>query len=306
VAVLVLGLTVGLSVSTAFGAPVAPVISGPTAVQFISHPLGFRGAISWDPVPTATSYRVYDADTALLISTITTPTYMVYGMQGTLYRRYVVAVDGAGDASPPSNTLGIQAVAPVVPALPAGFDLLAGSVFDLQTSAPPAGSATVKVPYTLEQVAGDPADLRLLHYGESGWEDITTSVDTVGQYVNGVTSSFSVFAVMEPTDVPVTFVTTTSLFAPSTARARRVLDLTGAVTPSEAPGTVTIEMSRLEHKVWTSAGSATVAVVDGTYQYSFVPSTKGSWRFVATYTGGVDGLNTYAPSTSDVVAVVVK
>ncbi len=81
------------------------------------------------------------------------------------YRRYVVAVDAVGDASPPSNTLDIQqTVAPVAPAPPAGFDLLPGSVFELQTSAPPSGPAPVEVPYDPLEVAGDPADLRLMHY----------------------------------------------------------------------------------------------------------------------------------------------
>ncbi len=97
--------------------------------------------MSWQPVDTATEYRVYDADSAMLISTVTTPTHMVYGLQSTPYRRYVVAVDSVGDTSPPSNTLEIQTVAPAAPAPPASFTVLPGSVFDLLTSAPASGTA---------------------------------------------------------------------------------------------------------------------------------------------------------------------
>jgi hypothetical protein len=188
-------LALGVTATVALAVPSAPVISGPTSVQFIYHPRGFRGAIGWDAVPSAVSYRIYDADTSMWISTVATPTYMVYGLQGVVYRRYVVAVDSAGDTSPPSNTIDIQETAAVAPAAPAGFDVLPTSVFDLSTSAPPSGKSVVKVPYDSAEVIGDPADLRLLHYTGGAWEDISTSVDTVNKYVIGETSSFSVFAV---------------------------------------------------------------------------------------------------------------
>jgi hypothetical protein len=193
---------VGLFATTALAAPAAPVISGPTSLSFIQHPLGFRGALSWEPVPTATSYRVYDADSAMLITTVTSPTYTVYGLQNTPYRRYVVAVDGAGNASASSNTLTIRTVAPAPPAPPSGFKMLPTSAFDLITSAPPSGKTIVKAEYDPAEVKGDPADLRLLHYTGGAWVDISTSVDTVAHVVIGETTSFSVFAVMEPPPAP--------------------------------------------------------------------------------------------------------
>lgn len=296
-----------LSATATFAAPAAPVISGPTDLQFISHPLGFRGLISWPAVDTATSYRVYDANTATLIVTVPTPGYMIYGSQGVLYRRYVVAVDAVGDTSPPSNTLEIQSVAPVAPAAPTGFEVLPSSVFDLQTSAPPATAATVRVPYDPLEVVGDPADLKLLHYTATGWTDITTSVDTVAGRVIGETLGFSVFAVMEPVEViPVTLDTTTTLSGPTDVRRRQTLGLTGTVSPAAAPGIVTIVKSRLAGKAWRSEGEATVTVLDGSFSYDFLPVQKGEWRFVATYSGGVVGPTTYNSSTSAAWTVSVQ
>ena len=184
--------------TSAIAAPVAPVISGPTDLKFIQHPLGFRGAIGWASVPTATAYRVYDADSSALISTVTTPTYMVYGLQNTTYRRYVVAVDSIGGASPPSNTLSIRTVAPVAPAAPAGFDSLPSSVFDLRTSSPPSGMVPVAAQYDPDELTVDPSELKLLHYSNGAWVDISTAVDVENDLVLGSTDSFSVFAVVQP------------------------------------------------------------------------------------------------------------
>jgi hypothetical protein len=203
-------VAVGYSASAALAAPVAPVISGPTSLKFIHHPLGFSGAVTWSPVPTAVSYRVYDADTSTLLSTVTGTTHWVYGLQGTPYRRYVVAVDAVGDTSPPSNTLTIQTVAPAPPAAPSGFGILPSSVYDVQTSAAPSGMTVVSVPYDALEVTGDPAALRLFHYTGGSWVDITTSVDTVNKLVIGSTSSFSPFAVMQSNGTPVTSVPASS------------------------------------------------------------------------------------------------
>jgi hypothetical protein len=192
-------LSLSLFATAVLATPAAPVISGPTSVTFIQHPRGFRGALSWDAVPTATAYRVYDAHTAAVLATVTAPPYMVYGIQGVVYRRYVVAVDGLGDASPPSNTLAVQTVAPAAPAAPSGYSVLPASAFDLVTSAPPAGTTIVKAEYDAAAFTGDPANLRLLHYTGGAWVDITTSVDTANALVIGETTSFSVFAVMEHT-----------------------------------------------------------------------------------------------------------
>lgn len=307
VALVLACLAIGLFPTVALAAPAAPEISGPTDLRFISHPLGFRGTVSWPSVDTATEYRVYNADTAVLIATVTNPTFMIYGMQGVVYRRYVVAVDAGGNTSLPSNTLDIQTVAPIAPAAPAGFEALPSSIFDIQSSSPPEGPVAVQVPYDPAEVEGDPTNLRLLHFTGSSWVDITTSVDTVGFRVIGETPSFSVFAIMQPVPaVPVTLDTTTTLSGPSSVRRGQVLGLTGTISPDTAPGTITIVRTRLSRRSWKNEGSVTVAIVDGAYTAALITPRKGTWRFVATYSGGVLGSTTYRPSTSAELIVTVR
>jgi hypothetical protein len=42
------------------------------------------------------------------------------------------------------------------------------------------------------------------------------------------------------------------------------------------------------------------------FTYSFKPTKKGKWRFVAKYAGGAVGYTNYAASTSGVKTVKVK
>ena len=375
-------VTLGFSAVSAFAAPAAPVISGPSAIQFSYHPSGFRAQVIWDAVPTATEYRIYNADTLVHLGTVTSTNCMIYGMQGVSYHHYVVAVDAAGEVSPPSNLVDILTTAPLPPALPTGFSVLPTSVFDLQTSTAPAGVIPVKIPYNPADVTGDPSSLRLMHYTAGQWEDITTSVDTTNSFVFGATTSFSVFAVLQPDSVtvstitpsagthgsitpgtvqtvafgadsttftitpdagyriddvvvdgvsigavgghtftnvtadhsisagfsaiPVTLSTSTQLFGPSQLRFRRTRGLTGTISPATAPGTVRLSAWVLVAGVWQGAGTAQVAAIDGAYLYAFTPTRRGAWRFVATYTGGVDGATIYSPSTSAAKTVIVR
>ena len=92
---------------------------------------------------------------------------------------------------------------------------------------------------------------------------------------------------------------------------RRASDARRAISPSSAspytaPGKVTITMTRKVGGKWRGAGSAKVNVVGGLFTYSFKPKYKGSWHFVASYSGGVVGPTTYLPSTSVVRGVTVK
>jgi hypothetical protein len=102
------------------------------------------------------------------------------------------------------------------------------------------------------------------------------------------------------------FATTTKLAGPTSVKVKKTLKLTGTVRSALAPGKVTIAMTRLVGKKWKSAGSVKVSVKAGSYSYSFKPKYKGSWRFVATYTGGVVGVTTYKASKSATKAVKVK
>jgi photosystem II stability/assembly factor-like uncharacterized protein len=100
--------------------------------------------------------------------------------------------------------------------------------------------------------------------------------------------------------------TTTSLSAPPSVKVKKTLKLTGSISPAAAPTTVTIVKTRLVGKKWKSAGSVQVAVSGNKFAYSFKPTKKGKWRFVAKYAGGAVGYTNYAASTSAVKTVKVK
>jgi parallel beta-helix repeat protein len=109
--------------------------------------------------------------------------------------------------------------------------------------------------------------------------------------------------------VPV-FRTATSLSGLSSVNVNKTLVLSGIISaagsPYGPPGQVVITKTRLVGKKWKGAGSATVGVVGGAYSYSFKPTARGSWRFVASYSGGTIGWTVYQPSKSGVKGVKVK
>ena len=103
---------------------------------------------------------------------------------------------------------------------------------------------------------------------------------------------------------PVT--TKTTLAGPSSVKAGLPLKLTGTVSPAAAPGSVTITRSRLVGGVWKVIGKTKVALVGGKFVYTVKLTTRGSWRFLAVYSGGAAGGVTYASSKSATKGVVVK
>jgi hypothetical protein len=103
----------------------------------------------------------------------------------------------------------------------------------------------------------------------------------------------------------VTKSTSTRIAGPSSVRAKRTLKLTGRVS-SSASGRVTISMSRKVGGKWKSAGSARVTAVNGRFTYRVKPSKKGTWRFVARYSGSETGAVSYSASSSSAKSVRVK
>ena len=190
-------LLVGMPSAVASAAPAAPVISGPTRIQFSADPDGFVSYLTWDAVPGAVEYRVYHAETNYYVGSVTEPSCQIFGMQGFTYHDYVVAVDSAGATSTPSNQADILTTAPVPPAAPAGFDVIPLTVFGVQTSSAPVGDIPVKIPYDSRWVTGDPTALRMMHYNGTSWVDVTTSVDTASSFVYGKAPADSVFAIMQ-------------------------------------------------------------------------------------------------------------
>ena len=80
---------------------------------------------------------------------------------------------------------------------PGTFTLL-GVNYEIIASGIVFGQATLQFPYRDSDVAaaGVPEDsLRLLHFENGQWKDITTSLDTAANIITGVTRSFSPFVI---------------------------------------------------------------------------------------------------------------
>ncbi len=99
--------------------------------------------------------------------------------------------------------------------------------------------------------------------------------------------------------------TATTLAGPSSMKTYRALRLTGTVSPG-GPGTVKITMQRRVGTKWRSAGHVHVNVLNGRYTYSPRLKHRGSWRFVASYSGGVSDTDEYGSSRSRTKTVRVR
>lgn len=86
---------------------------------------------------------------------------------------------------------------------PENFIIVGGTSYNITTDVISSGTVTVTVciGYDPAKITVPEQQLRLYHYS-GGWTDITQFVDTVNNKVCGLTSSFSIFAVAEPTSVP--------------------------------------------------------------------------------------------------------
>ena len=83
------------------------------------------------------------------------------------------------------------------PTPPSGFQLGDPPVFyEITTTAAFEGSVDLSFNYSGISV-GDEADLKLFHFGQDGWEDVTTSVDTENDVIHGSVAALSTFAIFE-------------------------------------------------------------------------------------------------------------
>ena len=88
------------------------------------------------------------------------------------------------------------------PAPPAGFQLgNPATYYDIQTTATYAPPVIVCITYNPAQYS-DPSSLRLLHYENSTWVDVTTSNDLTNYRICGEVSSLSPFVVAQRIDNP--------------------------------------------------------------------------------------------------------
>lgn len=83
------------------------------------------------------------------------------------------------------------------PPAPVGFQLGdPPTYYDIKTTATFSGEVTVCIDYSTIQFT-DESQLKLLHYENGAWVDITTSVDAVNKQLCGLTKSFSPFLVAQ-------------------------------------------------------------------------------------------------------------
>jgi len=101
----------------------------------------------------------------------------------------LVAGPGATAVVPPSRQ----------PA-PFSYSLLDGSYYDVSTTTQFSGTVTIAMSYNPSDVTGSPSNLRLFHWKNGAWQDITSYVNTSNDTVVGVTDSFSDFTIGEPTE----------------------------------------------------------------------------------------------------------
>lgn len=78
------------------------------------------------------------------------------------------------------------------------FRLVRGPYWNVSTSASFDGWAYVTFAYDPDQLHGLEKNLKLFHWKDNGWHDVTWSIDYVNHTITGRTESFSPFAIVEP------------------------------------------------------------------------------------------------------------
>jgi CSLREA domain-containing protein len=131
---------------------------------------------------------------------------------------------------------------PSAPALPSNFQLGA-TTYDISTTAAVSSQITICLPFDSTLFA-NPAAVRLLHYENGAWVDVTQSVDLSGERVCGITTSLSPFAVVvsstaanTPSATPITPSATpiTPSATPITPSATPITPSATSITPSATP-----------------------------------------------------------------------
>ena len=216
--------------------PTAP--SNLSAMPMSSSQINLSYDASTDATNGVSGYKICNADDGSELVTTISTSYPFTGLPpNTTYRYYVKAYDAAGNLSSQSNTasattyqapvftppspnvvsvdLGnnievtfpeitnsgttwvtVSETAPSPP--PAGFSFME-AFYDIHTTASYTPPITVTLPYDESLIVGAEANLKMFHWENGGWVDVTVPpVDTVNNTITGQVNSLSPFGIGYP------------------------------------------------------------------------------------------------------------
>jgi chitodextrinase/photosystem II stability/assembly factor-like uncharacterized protein len=206
------------------------------AIPMSSSQINLTWNASTDATSVVAGYTIYNADDGSELVTTTSTSYPFTGLSpNTTYRYYVKAYDEAGNISGQSSTASAttyQAPVPTPPGsnvsvnlgnsvsltfsqvtnsgttsvtlstiapgpAPAGFSFMA-IFYDITTTASYTPPILVTLPYDESLVTGSEANLRLFHWENGAWQDVTFFVDTANNTITGRVNSLSPFVIGNP------------------------------------------------------------------------------------------------------------
>lgn len=227
--------------------PTAPTLSG-LAVGASQIDVSWTGAS--DLESGLDGYKIYNADTDVELADTSLTSHSFTGLSDdTTYGYYARSYDNADNTSTPSNTVEILAeagntlpgpgVATVtvspIPGIDIEFgDIISGGDTTVTTSTtpvagPPSGfkfrghqlnistdasytpPIIISIQYNEADVPGNESSLKLFHYENGQWENVTISLDTVNNIITGSVNSLSPFILGGP--LPPTGINSNALFA---------------------------------------------------------------------------------------------
>jgi hypothetical protein len=164
--------------------------------------VGTSRDVSTDPYPfylvTATDFSGNEGPPRNAVSLAATPAGSSVPVQlgpGAAVTFANVSTAGETQLTPRSEGTAPPVGLRIVPASPPIY-------YDLTTTATFSGDVEVCITYDPASVEGSEEDLVLFHFDETvvppSWREITNSLDTAGNVICGLSSSFSLFAVVEP------------------------------------------------------------------------------------------------------------
>jgi len=144
---------------------------------------------------------------------------------------------------------------PVGPPVPVGFQLSGSTFFEVSTTAQFNGTVTLCLNYSTMGVA-DADALRLLHYANDLWNDITTSNDTDAKIICGATTSFSPFAIAEQFDVtPPVIEAHDDVTAAATSPAGAIVSYDVPLAQDDLAGPVAVTCSPASGSLFVTGGT---------------------------------------------------